>query len=421
MERFISGEQDLMRENLFRREVLTAQHDKIFGDPVFYQPLSLRFLVLSALTILVVVLGFAASAHIKQTENVRGFIFAANGEVKVYSNRSGVIQQLHVSNGDLVEQGQTLAVVIEPGYEQSGETANHTVVLYLEQQIAQIEDRLLLSAQRQQLTIEQSQRRETALREELLIRADEDDLSMQQLQMANEEYERLEQLRARGAISDSELTQGKSSLVSLRKSLYGTQMAIQNTRRMLQDISQDLALEQSRLKDEQIALRINLSQLHQRKDEAQYQQHFAITAPVAGRINNLLLADGDQLDPRRPLVSIVADNPSYEAQLFVPSRALGKLSEGQAVLLNYDAYPYFQYGSFEAVISSIGTSALDPREHLIPLDINEPVYLIKAALPVEPSTLRLRSGMQFSAQLVTGERTILQGIFQPLTALARRL
>ena len=108
MERFISGEQDLMRENLFRREVLTAQHDNIFGDPVFYQPLSLRFLVLSALTILVVVLGFAASAHIKQTENVRGFIFAANGEVKVYSTRSGVIQQLHVSNGDLVEQGQTL-------------------------------------------------------------------------------------------------------------------------------------------------------------------------------------------------------------------------------------------------------------------------------------------------------------------------
>jgi membrane fusion protein len=368
-----------------------------------------------------VITGFAASAHIKQTENVRGFIFAANGEVKVYGNRSGVIQQLQVNNGDLVEQGQTLAIVIEPGYEQSGATANHTVVLHLEEQIAQIEDRLLLSAQRQQLIFEQSQRRESALREELSIRVDEDDLSMQQLQMAEEEYERLEQLRARGAISDSELAQGKSSLVSLRKSFYGTRMGIQNNRQMLQDISHDLALEQSRLKDEQIALRINLSQLHQRKEETQFRQYFAVTAPVAGRINNLLLADGDQLDPRRPLVSVVADAPAYEAQLFVPSRALGKLSAGQRVLLNYDAYPFFQYGSFEAVISSIGTSALDPREHLIPLDISEPVYLIKAVLSAEQSKLSLRSGMQFSAQLITGQRTILQGIFQPLTALAGRL
>ena len=410
-----------MSENLFRREVLAFQHDHLFGDPVFYQPSSLRFLLLSALVVLCVITGFAASAHIKQTENVRGFIFAANGEVKVYGNRSGVIQQLQVNNGDLVEQGQTLAIVIEPGYEQSGATANHTVVLHLEEQIAQIEDRLLLSAQRQQLIIEQSQRRQTALREELLIRADEDDLSRQQLQMAEEEYERLEQLRARGAISDSELAQGKSSLVSLRKSFYGTRMGIQNNRQMLQDISHDLALEQSRLKDEQIALRINLSQLHQRKEEAQFRQYFAVTAPVAGRINNLLLADGDQLDPRRPLVSVVADAPAYEAQLFVPSRALGKLSAGQRVLLNYDAYPFFQYGSFEAVISSIGTSALDPREHLIPLDISEPVYLIKAVLSAEQSKLSLRSGMQFSAQLITGQRTILQGIFQPLTALAGRL
>jgi membrane fusion protein len=190
---------------------------------------------------------------------------------------------------------------------------------------------------------------------------------------------------------------------------------------MLQDISHELALEQSRLADEQIALQVNLSQLQQRKQEALYEQEFAITAPVSGRINNLMLASGDQLDPRRPFVSIVADAPAYEAQIFVPSRALGKLRTGQVVLLNYDAFPFQQYGSYEAVVSSIGTAALDPREYLIPLDVSEPVYLIKAELPLDQNVLNLRAGMQFSAQLVTGERTILEGIFEPLTALARRL
>lgn len=410
-----------MRKHLFRREVLAVQHDHFFGDPVFYQPLSVRILLLSAVAIFAVIVGFAASARIKQTEHVRGYIYAANGEVKVYGNRSGLIEQLYVANGELVGRGQSLASMIEPGYEQSGEAANDKVVAHLEQQIAQIEGRLYLSTQRQQLIIEQSQRRQSALREELLIRADEDDLAMQQLDMADEEYKRLELLRARGAISDSELAQGRSSQVALRKSFQSTRMAIQTSRRMLQDIALELVLEQSRIKDEQIALGISLSQLQQRKEEALYNHQFAITAPVAGRISNLLLAEGDQLDPRRPLVSIVADTPGYEAQLFVPSRALGRLSVGQTVLLTYDAFPLYQYGSFEAVISSIATSALDPREHLIPLEVNEPVYLIKAQLQAAPDKPGLRAGMQFSAQLVTGERTILQGIFQPLTAIAERL
>lgn len=410
-----------MRKNLFRREVLMVQHDHFFGDPVFYQPVPLRILLLAAVAVFCVLTGFAATANIKQTEHVRGYVVAANGEVKVYSNRSGVIQRLHAANGELVLKGQTLASVIEPGYGQSGEAANHTVILHLEQQILQIEDRLVLSAQRQQLAIEQSHRRQSALREELAIRADEDDLSSQQLQLADDEFVRLEQLHTRGAVSDSELTQGRSSLVNLKKSSQVSRIALQSTQRMLRDIGHELALEQSRLKDEQIALRITLSQLQQRREEALYAQQFLITAPVAGRVNNLLLTDGDQLDPRRPLFSIVADSPDYEAQLFVPSRALGKLTAGQTLLLNYDAFPYQQYGSYEATVISIGTSAIDPREHLIPLDINEPVYLIKAELHDGLTNLSLKAGMQFSAQVVTGQRTILQGMFEPLTALARRL
>jgi membrane fusion protein len=410
-----------MRNDLFRREVLISQHDHFFGDPVFYQPLSLRVLLLAALALFFGIAGFAALASIKQTETARGFIYVANGEVKVYGNRSGVIEQLNVSNGQLVSKGQTLASVIEPGYGHSGATATQAHIARIDEQIVQLEQRLVLSAQRQALSQDQSQKRHAALRQELLIRNDEYDLSVLQLQMAEDDYVRLETLRVRAAIADSELRQGKTSLIALQKSFQSVRMAQQSTLRLLQNTGHEAAVESARLKDEQITLEMSLSQLRQRREEAQYQQHFAIKAPVAGRVNNLLLATGDQLDPRRPLVSIVADMPDYEAQIFVASRAIGKIKTGQTVLLNYDAFPYQQYGSYEAVVSSIGTSALDPREHLIPLDVNEPVYLIKAEWTQSHDGLSLRAGMQFSAQLVTGQRTILQAILAPLTALTRRL
>ncbi|MBU2099517.1 MAG: HlyD family secretion protein, partial [Gammaproteobacteria bacterium] len=192
-------------------------------------------------------------------------------------------------------------------------------------------------------------------------------------------------------------------------------------KRLWQDSYHESVMEQAKYKDEQMAMKVSLSQLIQRREEEKYEQYFSVTAPASGRINNLLQTEGDQLDSRRPFVSIVADKPTYEAQIFVPSRAVGKIASGQRVLLNYDAFPFQQYGSQEAIIRSIEAAAIDPREHLIPLEINEPVYLIKADLVPDTHGLNLRPGMQFSAQLVTGEKTILQTIFEPLTLLGRRL
>jgi len=69
---------------------------------------------------------------------------------------------------------------------------------------------------------------------------------------------------------------------------------------------------------------------------------------------------------------------------------------------------------------------LDPREHLIPLELNEPVYLARARLMQqtvgEPgSGAQLRSGMQFTADIVTGRETILQRVMSPLSGLGRKL
>lgn len=410
-----------MRSNLFRSEVLVAQQDHFFGDPVFHQPLSMRALLLATVGFFCVLAGFAASASIKQTESVRGYIYAANGEIKVYSNRNGIIRQLLVSNGQLVNEGQTLALLVNPGYDQSGGKAKLTSIYHIDQQIAQIESRLKLSAERQQLSLDQSKRHQKALSEELLIREEDYNLTTQQMAMAENEFARLESLRMRGAISDSELAQGKNSLISIKKSFYNARIAQQTAIRLWQESEHASALAQTGFRDEQIALQISLSQLRQRLEETKYEQSFALAAPVSGRIDNLLSDYGDQVDTRRPFVSIVADSPAYEAQIFVPSRSLGKLTTGQTVLLNYDAFPAQQYGSAKAVVSSIAKSPIDPREHLVPVAVSEPVYLVKADPLPDQQVANLRAGMQFSARLVTGERTILQGIFAPLTTLSGRL
>ncbi|MBU2097999.1 MAG: HlyD family efflux transporter periplasmic adaptor subunit, partial [Gammaproteobacteria bacterium] len=224
-----------MRNSLFRREVTASQHDHFFGDPVFHQPMSLQVLLLMAVGLFCVIAVFAANANIRQTENVRGFIYTTNGEVKVYANRSGVIDQLHIRNGQLVSRGQTLVSLINPAYNQAGVEAEKTSVDHIEQQITQIEQRLGLSVERQQLAFEQAQSRQVALHEELQLRDDDFHLTVQQLEMADDEYARLELLRTTGAISASELAQGKNALITVRKAVQAVRLSQQTTKRLWQD------------------------------------------------------------------------------------------------------------------------------------------------------------------------------------------
>lgn len=410
-----------MRENLFREEALLSQYGTRFGDPVFYQPLSLKALALSATAFLAVLLAFAAFAQVKQTESVRGYLSAVGGEVKIFSARNAVINELHVSNGQFVAKGDLLASLSEPGVDESGADVHALLIQHLDEQISALEKRLALLQDRRLMTREQRELRVLALVDELSIREHEFSLTQLQQEMAEKDYARLGLLGNLRVISERELEQGRTALLSVQKSVQSNRLAMESTRRLLQQSDHERILDQSLMADEQLMLEINLSQLLQRREEMLFQQGFALTAPVSGRINNLLLAPGDQLDARHPFAGIAPEQARYQAQLFVPSRALGQVETGQDILLSYDAFPFYEHGVFQATVKSISELALDPRQYMIPLELNEPVYLLVAELGADNAALTLRSGLQFSAHLVTGQRSILRGILEPFDSVRRRL
>ena len=114
-----------------------------------------------------------------------------------------------------------------------------------------------------------------------------------------------------------------------------------------------------------------------------------------------------------------------QALLYVPSRALGELRRAQQVLLAYDAYPATVYGYFPARIERIAETVVDPREHIFPLDVQEPIYLVRATPELfsapHQGQLSFRSGMQFSAYVVIGRQSLLQRLLSPLQRLRRRV
>ena len=77
--------------------------------------------------------------------------------------------------------------------------------------------------------------------------------------------------------------------------------------------------------------------------EMQSRQHIAIQANLSGVIGTINAEVGQFVDLSKPLLTVLPENTPLIAQLYVPSRAIGFVKEGDQVLLRYQAYPYQKF------------------------------------------------------------------------------
>jgi membrane fusion protein len=119
---------------------------------------------------------------------------------------------------------------------------------------------------------------------------------------------------------------------------------------------------------------------------------------------------------------------SLEAQLFVPSNAIGFVHVGTPVVLHYQAFPYQKFGLQHGVVVSVSRSALTPVEIATTLGRQappEPLYRVEVGLQSQnvqaygkPETLK--PGMLLDADLLLDKRHIFEWIFEPLFGMGRR-
>lgn len=414
-----------MSSTLFRPEALAAQQGTRFGPAVFYQPLSVKLAVLALLVLFVCFLVFAANADIKQTERVRGYLTSAGGEVKVYGGRPGVLTEILVSDGDFVETGAVLAVATAPQFDEQGQQAVGAVLQQINAQLRQLQRRIVVINARFELQDQQIRRQLTGMRGALTLLREQQQILQRRVALSNQDYQASRQLFLATTISEREHRQSASALYLLQQQAKAGALAIERHLQAMADAQQQLDLQPLQAQEERLMLDNTTSQLLARRHELQAQHRFTITATRDGIVNNFVMRIGDVIDPRQPVLTLLGVDDDLEAWLYLPTRALANVQQGVAVMISYDAYPYQTYGSFPAQIVSVADSVMDPREFLFPVNVGEPVYLVKARVADQSVTggagNSFRPGMQFSADIVTGERTVLQKLVSPLSGLGRRL
>lgn len=155
-------------------------------------------------------------------------------------------------------------------------------------------------------------------------------------------------------------------------------------------------------------------------------QKLIITAPISGRVTSLQAYKGLRMLPQQLILAILPENTEMEADLFIPTRAIGFLEEGQQVQLRYDAFPFERFGSYPGTIKKISKTLISPNQISVPFNLGEPVYRARITLQhddIEAYGKRypLQAGMLLQADIFLENRPLYQWLLKPLYSIKGKI
>ena len=414
---------------LFRAEVISARQTQWLGTVLVEPRLNQRMFVLASMAAAAAVIAFLIFGSYTSKARVSGLLVPQMGMVKVYAPITGIVSQIHVHEGDRVSKGMALlAVSAEVRSEAQGATKAAIV-----SRLTQKRDSLALETGAQRRLSDQQRRdlqqRLDALHGEQTHIDSEIRLQRQRLGLSEASLRRDQQMRARDLIPLPRLVQSQQDSLDQASKLHALERgrgAIQQELAALQGSFNEMPL---KLKTQMGEIDRNVATLEQELAEAESRREIVIAASQDGTVSGIQAGLGGNVSLNAPLLDIVPAGSKLEAQLFSTSKAIGFLHPGQKVKLRYQAFPYQKFGSYEGIVASISSSAVNPSELTQQLAgltslyaANEPLYRITVALESQTAlaygnAIALQPGMQVEADIMIENRRLIEWVFDPLFTL----
>lgn len=413
---------------LFRTEVLQTQRGNWLGAINLATPLSYKWWAALALALAIAVIAFLIVGHYTRRETVVGQLQPSAGVLTLAAQITGTVTHAFVHEGEQVDAGQPLLEVSSNLVSASMGDTHAMVSTQLRAQEAQIRASL---ADLQPQAIARANDLQTRIGMlAAQIRQIDGQLALQRKQAvtANNFVEKIRPVLEKGVISLAQFNAYQAAALNDQaevKALERQRLDTEQQRSALQAQLTQLPLD-SATKSNQ--LRGQLAQLDAQLAENEAQRGTLLRAPSAGIVSTLLVKPGQNVTDDQPLLSILPKSSKLEAQLLVPSSAIGFVSAGDRVVLRYQAYPYQKFGQQYGKVMQVSRSALSPAEaaSLLGRNVTTPLYRVLVRLDHQTidaygKVEALKPGMALNADILLDRRSLWQWVFEPLYGLRQQL
>lgn len=411
-----------MTDSLFRTEALDHQRARLWGDVILTQPLSTKLATLVIALILISLIAYLALGSYTRKERVQGYLVPGSGLVQVYPDQPGTLVDIMVESGDNVEAGKTLVRITTDRYLGSGSTMSKLLTEVLKQQKTLLKNRIERARQRRTERADHLSERIRNIDAQLTQLVQQRSLQQERLDLARQRYASLEALRQEQLMSESDyqdryqvFLDEQQNLERLERSILTEQGTQLSAKYELESLEMEVAEEIDQLEAE-------IARIEQQVIQYDGESSFTLQSPINGTVTSLQVAQGQRVNPQQPLLAILPKDQALQADMFVPTRAIGFLSPGVSVDLRYDAFPYQRFGAYPAKLQQVSKTVLSPDDINAPIPLQEPVYRARAVLMHNDilaygNRFPLQAGMLFEAHLHLDERPLYQWLLKPLYSL----
>ena len=405
--------------HLFRKEAIEYQQEKMWGDVIVAKPLSFTVYTITALVVVAAIFLFLFSGDYSKKQSVKGFLIPDEGVMKVFTNKQGYFSKVYVAERDYVEKDQPLVTIVQNQSLANGQQFHNQMLMELNRQEKVLQKSIksvhkLAEVERQQLNEAMG-----TLMTAISIQTDKSKNQQNRVAIARAKVVRFEKLKSRNVISRVQLEDSKDLYYQYLDGLMDFEQAILTQGAQLRQTQNSLVGIDDRKQEKLVSYESQLSSLRQQKSQIHSDQSITLRAARAGRVTGLQVREGESVQSKIPLLSIIPAASSLEAHLYVPTRAIGLVKTGQLVRLQYDAFPYQKYGVYQGEIIGITETIFSPTELDVPVPISEPVYRIIVKLDIQHleafgRQLTLQAGMTLNAEIIYDQRSLISWLLEPI-------
>ena len=400
-------------------------------------------LVRSALLVTVLLIVWAALAEVDEVTKGEAKVIPSRQLQVVQSLDGGVVSQILVKEGDVVEAGQLL-LKIDETRATSGVRESAAQVFALQVKQARLkalaegtlfvppeaaandpeaqrivdEERQLYDARRSELSalIGISEQQLAQRRQELSEARFKRESAARSLDLSQQELNKTRPLLATGAVSEvdvlrleRDVTRARGDMEQAGAQSARAQSAILEATRKIQetDLSfrNDVRKELSDVLARLSALNEGAVALVDKVDKSQ------VKSPVRGRVQRLLANTvGGVVSPGKDIVEVVPLDDALVLEAKIEPRDIAFIHPGQAATVKFSAYDFSIYGGLDAVVENISPDTVtDERgqKTFYVVRVRTKAANFSEKLPILP-------GMTAEVDVLTGKKTVLSYLLKPV-------
>jgi HlyD family secretion protein len=243
-----------------------------------------------------------------------------------------------------------------------------------------------------------------------------------------EQQQAFEKLARDGYAGKLMAAQRKRERVEAEQDLRAQQHRVEGARAAIDQgerrIAQIAAAYRAQLQGERVEAEAQLARLEQELEKLGHRQRLAeLRAPADGVVKDLAThTPGAVLAPGTVLMTLVPEGEALVAEVWLANQDAGFVSGGQSAKLKVATFPFQKYGMLEARVLRISADSSERpgeaakaaggyayRAHLEPLAQELRLGEVRHAL---------LPGMQLTAEIKLGERTVLEYLLSPIRKVA---